>query len=165
MSVIPGASADKIERLYDNYGGEMVTVGAYNGDAHMVLLEDDANLDTRAVRVAEDPITTTALSGNVYTVPNGAKFMKGEIVPVLSSASVQKGGVTITEIDGDNLTVSDIKTFTKESGDILVLREDSFIPEGYAEVVDTGDTPFAIINADSSVKIIVDLKSQVKKKA
>ena len=163
-SQIPGVGADKIERLYDNYDGEKVILRAIGGGVRKLYMKDDTNLLTAVLRTDPVSIVTTGLIGNVFTVADGTIFRKGEIVPTEDSSSVQKGSVVITDITGNDLTFSKIVEFNAVSGDILVLRADGVLSEDDAEVIDTGNTPYAIFSMDSSVLLNVDLGSIVKKK-
>ena len=166
MPVITSTASDQKERLFDNFDGNVVTLSSIGGKTYYVSAPNETAFSDWSVRDAEETITTTALSVNTYTVADGTKFRLDEVLPVLDSSDEQIGAVKITDISGNDITVSEIQSFTKTSGDKLVLRRDTYIAEDSASEFDTGLMKLVIFKCESSsVDLIGEIMGTgVKKK-
>lgn len=152
--------------MFDEYAGADIASYPVEGGIHYIKAKSEGELEGLVVRDEVVNVTTSGLSVDVYTVADPTIFRIGERVPVLSGSGVRIGTVKVISRTATTIKVEKVseKDFDLTSGDILVLEEDSYLPELGLDIIETSVEKFALVKGDSGVKLVQYKNDEGKKK-
>jgi hypothetical protein len=171
MSTITTTGSDQKLYLEDEFGADKtLAITSVGGKLYFKKARTTTELATTTVRSAEETITTSGLTGSIYTVADSSKFrVNDDKYPVLNTSSVRIGTVKISAIpSATTVQVEKIgNDFTLTSGDKIVIRRDSYYREDSTNIIETSVSPYVSIKSETSaVDVVVDiLGDEVKKKS
>lgn len=151
--------------LLEEYNKQEIEIIPEN-EVYYKEVEDRENMDTWSVRKAEGESSISAISEYVdfsqgtLEVADGSIFRKGETVKVFDGLDSYHGSVYIRDIDGNDISYSQVLENDTEPFDILVGYKLYFAPDssffaGYPKIFDTKRYKYMLLNGDGKVSISI----------